>query len=79
MIKPWMSEWYELRDKATIFYIGWLSISREANPFNSQPELDFHYESRILTINLQFPPWKKRLKHPTLGLSMNISLREPHF
>jgi len=46
--------------------------------FNPQPELDFHYASRILTSNLQFPPQKKRLRHQTLGPSVNISQREPY-
>ena len=38
-----------------------------------------HQESlQAITINLQFPPQKKRLMHPTLGSFVNISLREPY-
>jgi len=45
---------------------------------NPQPKLDFYYASRILTSNIQFPTRKKRLRNPTLGPSMDISLREPY-
>ena len=48
---------------------------------NPQPELVFHYASRILTSNHNqstiLTP-KKKTKAPTLGSFMNISLREPY-
>ena len=38
-----------------------------------------HQESlQATTTNLQFPLQKKRLRHPTLGSFMNVSLREPY-
>ena len=57
------------------FCNGSLPITRESNP---KPELDFHYAYRILRSNLQFAPWKKRLRHTTLGSSFNKSLRETY-
>ena len=70
-----MSERHESRDKRqSLILVHSLFLEKLIQLSNPQPQLDFHYALRILTSNLQFLPRKKRLRHPTLGPLVNISL-----
>ena len=77
-----MSEKYEQEKKTQSFIlVHSLFLEKLIQLSNPQPELDFRYESRIFTSNHNqstIPASEKRLRHPPLGPSVNISLREPY-